>query len=210
MASSSVWTEQYVAIYAWYRIAVLANRVAETQFGMSRDAIVGKTALDLFPKEAAEVIAADDEKALQCPEGLFLDISPWQSQAAGQRFITSRRIEIPDQAGQTRYIINVVDDVTDRRRADEKIAHLAHYDALTDLPNRVLFRERIERELQRTSRGAFSSHCSISTLTSSRGSTNRSDIMSATNCSRRWRPASGTASGRMRSCLPGLGGDDSR
>jgi diguanylate cyclase (GGDEF)-like protein/PAS domain S-box-containing protein len=132
---------------------VLANRVAETQFGMSRDEIVGKTALDLFPKEAAEVIAADDEKALQCPEGLFLDITPWQSQATGQRFITSRRIGIPDQVGQTRYIINVVDDVTDRRRADEKIAHLAHYDALTDLPNRVLFRERIERELQKTSRG---------------------------------------------------------
>ena len=87
------------------------------------------------------------------PEGLFLDMRPWQSQALGQRFITSRRIGIPDQAGQTRYIINVVDDVTDRRRADEKIAHLAHYDALTDLPNRVLFRERIERELQRTSRG---------------------------------------------------------
>ena len=132
---------------------VLANRVAETQFGMSRDAIVGKTAHDLFPREAAEVIAADDEKALQCPEGLFLDISPWQSQATGQRFITSRRIGIPDQAGQTRYIINVVDDVTDRRRADERIAHLAHYDALTDLPNRVLFRERIERELQKTGRG---------------------------------------------------------
>ena len=132
---------------------VLANRVAETQFGMSRDAIVGKTAHDLFPQDAAEIIAADDEKALQCPEGLFLDITPWQSQATGQRFITSRRIGIPDQAGQTRYIINVVDDVTDRRRADEKIAHLAHYDALTDLPNRVLFRERIERELQKTSRG---------------------------------------------------------
>ncbi|HKO71393.1 MAG TPA: EAL domain-containing protein [Bradyrhizobium sp.] len=135
------------------RCYVLANRVAETQFGRSRDEIVGKTALDLFPKEAAEIIAADDEKALQCPEGLFLDISPWQSQATGQRYITSRRIGIPDQAGQTRYIINVVDDVTDQRRADEKIAHLAHYDALTDLPNRVLFRDRIERELQKTNRG---------------------------------------------------------
>ena len=71
----------------------------------------------------------------------------------GQRFITSRRIGIRDQTGETRYLINVVDDVTDRRRADDKIAHLAHYDALTDLPNRVLFREQIERELQRTSRG---------------------------------------------------------
>ncbi len=45
------------------------------------------------------------------------------------------------------------EDVTERRRADEKIAYLAHYDALTDLPNRVLFREQVERELRRTSRG---------------------------------------------------------
>jgi diguanylate cyclase (GGDEF)-like protein/PAS domain S-box-containing protein len=132
---------------------VLANRVAETQFGLPREAIVGKTAVDLFSKEAADIIAADDAKALKCPDGLFLDIGPWQTQGLGQRFITSKRIGIPDQAGETRYLINVVDDVTDRRRADEKIAHLAHYDALTDLPNRVLFREQIERELQRTSRG---------------------------------------------------------
>ena len=132
---------------------LLVNRVAEAQFGLSRDAIVGKTALDLFPKAAADIIAADDDKTLQSADGLFLDEHPWESQALGQRFITSKRIGIPDQAGETRYIINVVDDVTERRRADEKIAHLAHYDALTDLPNRVLFREQIERELQRTSRG---------------------------------------------------------
>jgi diguanylate cyclase (GGDEF)-like protein/PAS domain S-box-containing protein len=131
---------------------VLVNRVAEVQFGVSRDAIVGKTAHDLFSKPAADAIAADDEKSLLSADGLFLDERPWQSHL-GRRYITSRRIGIPDQAGETRYIINVVDDVTDRRRADEKIAHLAHYDALTDLPNRVLFREQIERELQRTSRG---------------------------------------------------------
>jgi diguanylate cyclase (GGDEF)-like protein len=46
-----------------------------------------------------------------------------------------------------------VEDVTDRRDADEKIAHLAHYDSLTDLPNRVLFRERIERELKKAAEG---------------------------------------------------------
>jgi diguanylate cyclase (GGDEF)-like protein/PAS domain S-box-containing protein len=132
---------------------LLVNRVAEAQFGLSRDAIVGKTAIDLFPQAAADLIAADDDRALQSPDGLFLDERPWKSQALGDRFITSKRIGIPDQAGKPRYIINVVDDVTDRRRADERIAHLAHYDALTDLPNRVLFREQIERELQRTSRG---------------------------------------------------------
>jgi len=39
------------------------------------------------------------------------------------------------------------EDVTERRRAEERITHLAHYDALTDLPNRTLFHEQIKREL---------------------------------------------------------------
>jgi diguanylate cyclase (GGDEF)-like protein/PAS domain S-box-containing protein len=130
---------------------VLVNRVAEAQFGLPREKIVGRTAFDLFPEKVADKLAADDEKALASPDGLFQDVFP--SQIQSQRFITSKRIGIPDQTGVNRYVINVVDDVTDRRRADERIAHLAHYDALTDLPNRVLFRERIERELQRTSQG---------------------------------------------------------
>ena len=134
---------------------LLVNRVAETQFGLPRDAIIGKTAHDLFPASAADFISADDDKALQSTDGLFRDehADLWENNGSGKRFITSRRIGIPDQAGQTRYIINVVHDVTERRRADERIAHLAHYDALTDLPNRVLFREQIERELQRTGAG---------------------------------------------------------
>ena len=132
---------------------VLANRVAELQFGLPHDTVVGKTAFDLFPKPIAERIAADDDLSLQFPDGMTLDDHRFESKQSGSLLITSKRIGIRDQAGEPRYIINVVEDVTERRLADEKIAHLAHYDALTDLPNRVLFRERIERELQRTSRG---------------------------------------------------------
>jgi diguanylate cyclase (GGDEF)-like protein len=41
------------------------------------------------------------------------------------------------------------EDVTERRRAEERITHLAHYDVLTDLPNRALFHEQLKRELLR-------------------------------------------------------------
>lgn len=37
------------------------------------------------------------------------------------------------------------EDVTERRRVEARIAHLAHHDVLTDLPNRALLRERLEQ-----------------------------------------------------------------
>ncbi len=45
------------------------------------------------------------------------------------------------------------DDITDRQRAEQRIAHMARHDALTDLPNRLLFRERLAEALAGVSRG---------------------------------------------------------
>ncbi len=39
------------------------------------------------------------------------------------------------------------EDITERRQAEARITHLAHYDALTDLPNSALFHERLKQEL---------------------------------------------------------------
>ena len=45
------------------------------------------------------------------------------------------------------------EDITERQCAEERIGHMARHDALTDLPNRVLLRERLEHELKRVKRG---------------------------------------------------------
>jgi diguanylate cyclase (GGDEF)-like protein len=49
--------------------------------------------------------------------------------------------------------VTTLEDITERRRAEERITHLAHYDALTDLPNRALFHEKLKCELARMSEG---------------------------------------------------------
>src|SRR5690242_18972644 len=40
------------------------------------------------------------------------------------------------------------EDVTERREAETKIMHMARHDALTNLPNRLLFREKMEEALR--------------------------------------------------------------
>jgi diguanylate cyclase (GGDEF)-like protein/PAS domain S-box-containing protein len=132
---------------------VLVNSATEKNLGLSRSEIIGKTPFDLFDEAVAERVVADDDKALASTEALFIDEHCWESRSLGPRFIVSRRLAIRDRAGEARYIVNVVEDVTERRQANEKIAHLAHYDALTDLPNRVLFRAQIERELRQANQG---------------------------------------------------------
>jgi diguanylate cyclase (GGDEF)-like protein len=45
------------------------------------------------------------------------------------------------------------EDVTERRRAEKQIAHMARHDSLTDLPNRTLLRERLSQALAGVNRG---------------------------------------------------------
>ncbi len=48
-----------------------------------------------------------------------------------------------DEQGRARRLEGTLQDVTDRRRAEEQIRYLAHYDSLTGLGNRRLFGERL-------------------------------------------------------------------
>ena len=51
--------------------------------------------------------------------------------------------------GQSDHIRGVAADITSAKLAEERVAHLAHFDSLTDLPNRVLFNQSLQRSIGR-------------------------------------------------------------
>lgn len=57
-----------------------------------------------------------------------------------------------DADGEPRFAISMVENITERRMAEERIAFLAYHDRLTGLPNRALFEEMLENSLARARR----------------------------------------------------------
>jgi diguanylate cyclase (GGDEF)-like protein/PAS domain S-box-containing protein len=132
---------------------VLVNAAAEKYFGVTSDRIVGKTSRDLWAPATADLIAEQDKQLLESEGYLSFDEHRFETPGNGSRIITSKRIIVRDDHGAPRYMLSVMDDVTERKLANERIVHMAHYDALTDLPNRVLFREQLEQALKWVHRG---------------------------------------------------------
>jgi diguanylate cyclase (GGDEF)-like protein/PAS domain S-box-containing protein len=66
-----------------------------------------------------------------------------------ERLSDGRSVSISHRSMPDRGFVLTFEDITGRLVAEEKIKHLAHYDALTNLPNRVTFYEGIEMALRR-------------------------------------------------------------
>ena len=118
--------------------------------GYSRDELLNMSVPDLEAQERREETAAHMEKVMQDGYDKFeskhkkkdgsiwpVQISVTYTPAAGGRFFT------------------FISDLTGRKQAEEKMLYLAHYDALTGLPNRILFHDRLDQEIRKAHRASL-------------------------------------------------------
>ncbi len=64
-----------------------------------------------------------------------------------------RMVAISHQSTADGGWVTIHEDITERQKAEAHIAHLARHDQLTDLPNRVFFREELDKSLRRLRHG---------------------------------------------------------
>ncbi|WP_166255792.1 sensor domain-containing protein [Solimonas terrae] len=145
---------------------VAINPAAEQLLGYPPQALVGQSAMVMH--EPAEVERRAEELSTQT--GLHIPANFQVIVASGSRTTADERewtyvhrdgSRVPvniaitamrDESGRVNGFLKVAYDITERRRAEAFIRHMAHHDALTNLPNRTLLLDRLESAIRQARR----------------------------------------------------------
>jgi len=128
-------------------IVLEINSAGERLFGMKLKQLLGSRVTQLFANPDVEAILARDnahvdglgatELCARQPDGHLVPVD-----------YTSSAVEY---CGKPAMAL-ALRDLSDRRRDEDRIRHLAHHDPLTDLPNRLLLNDRLGRALETAAR----------------------------------------------------------
>ena len=135
---------QPICIFSRHTLAFLTvNQAALDQYGYSKEEFLRRGILDLNIPESVEVTSA------------WLAANDWRSplrtrhrRKSGSDMdveMTVREVDFADEPAG----FAIITDISERRRAEEKLEYQASHDALTGLANRALLREHVERMVAR-------------------------------------------------------------
>ena len=115
---------------------VLANMATEQVFGNSKS-VIGKSLHDLLPEALADTFSARDRAVID--SGSIAEFEYEYCSDGGEKTFDTKLIPVLNSSGKTEFLISIYEDITEKRKSEQKILYMAHHDHLTGAANRALF-----------------------------------------------------------------------
>ncbi|MGE4299684.1 MAG: diguanylate cyclase [Desulfovibrionaceae bacterium] len=130
---------------------VYCNRCAERMFGVASDQAVGLTVEEVHGLMGVDAGRLRDVTS-QVRRDAYHTFTFDMERGGSVRHFQARIAAMADAQGATTGYVYMVQDITERRKAEDGIRYMAYHDSLTGLPNRMAFAERFGLELAHAQR----------------------------------------------------------
>ncbi|NML60975.1 diguanylate cyclase [Massilia sp. RP-1-19] len=131
------------------------NKAAAADAGVAQpDDIIGRNDFELAWSESAPQYRQDDIETLRSGIAKVNYEEPQYREDGSSSWLRTSKIPLTDMDGNTIALLGLYEDITERKKMENKLRELAHYDTLTGLANRTFFLSHLERAVSNRRRHA--------------------------------------------------------
>lgn len=119
------------------------NKAVEDLTGVARAEALGNTDTQLFVPEDVRRFAAQDRAVVASQRPMDVSEETWQTRSKGTRIVHSRRIPLLNDAGEVEYVLNLADDITERKQAEAALDYERYLlrTMLDNVPDKIYFKD---------------------------------------------------------------------
>ena len=126
---------------------LFANRLLRERFAAPMEEIAGYDDSKFFDADTAAHMRKDDLRVLQNGETLKTEETSLNILTGVAEVFMTVKLPLRREDGSIYALCGISTDITERKDIEEHMQHMAQYDALTHLPNRALFNDRLQQAI---------------------------------------------------------------